>query len=137
MMNVSEILCKAGLRITRQRETVLRLMLENGFPMSHAEINGTLDKPLDKVTLYRTLQALTDAGIVHQVQGLDGAWRFCAHDAEAEGCPGGHPHFLCLGCGKMTCLSNQSIPRVEVPEGVKVDGKQLVVYGYCAECGAK
>lgn len=137
MMNVSEILSKAGLRITRQRETVLRLMLENGFPMSHAEINGALDKPLDKVTLYRTLQALTDAGIVHQVQGQDGAWRFCAHDAEAEGCPGGHPHFLCLGCGKMTCLSNQSIPRVEVPEGVKVDGKQLVVYGYCAECGAK
>lgn len=137
MMNVSEILGKAGLRITRQREMVLRLMLETGSPMSHAEINGELDKPLDKVTLYRTLQALTSSGIVHQVQGLDGAWRFCAHDIEAEGCPGGHPHFLCLACGKMTCLSDQAIPRVEVPDGVKVEGKQLVVYGRCAECQAE
>lgn len=133
-MKNSEILKHAGVRITRWREVVLGLLLESGSPMSHAEINAALAEPLDKVTLYRTLQTLTEAGIVHQVQGLDGAWRFCAHDIKAEGCPGGHPHFLCLECGKMTCFSDQNIPRVEVPQGVKVEGKQLVVYGRCADC---
>lgn len=136
-MEISRILSKAGLRITRRREAVLALLLEKGAPMSHAEINGALAEPLDKVTLYRTLQTLASSGIVHQVQGPDGAWRFCAHDAEAEGCPGGHPHFLCLACGKMTCLSDQTIHHIEVPQGVKVEGKQLVVYGRCAECLAE
>lgn len=133
-MDISKILSGAGLRVTRQRETVLSLLLERGEPMSHAEINSALAEPLDKVTLYRTLQALEAADIVHQVQGPDGAWRFCAHDMGTKGCPGGHPHFLCLACGRMTCLKDQEIPRVEVPEGVRVEGKQLVVYGRCAEC---
>jgi Fur family ferric uptake transcriptional regulator/Fur family zinc uptake transcriptional regulator len=94
-----------------------------------------LTEPLDKVTLYRTLQTLKTYGIVHQVQGLDGVWRFCAHDPESKGCPGDHPHFLCLHCGKMICLTGQRLPRVEVPEGMTVEGKQFVVYGCCSECG--
>lgn len=105
--------------------------------MSHSEISAKLTEPLDKVTLYRTLQALKNTAIVHQVQGLDGAWRFCAHDITAAGCPGNHPHFLCIYCGRMTCLPGQSLQRVEVPDGIEVEGKQLVVYGRCTGCSRK
>jgi len=133
-VRVEKILSGAGLRMTRQRKLVLTLLLENGSPLSHGEISSMLDEPLDKVTLYRTLQTLRSASIVHQVQGLDGIWRFCAHDPDTKGCPGDHPHFLCLYCGKMFCLTGQHLPRIEVPEGVTVEGKQLVVYGCCQEC---
>jgi Fur family ferric uptake transcriptional regulator/Fur family zinc uptake transcriptional regulator len=133
-LNVEKILCVAKLRATHQRKLVLRLLVEKGSPLSHSEISSTLVESLDKVTLYRTLQTLKAAGIVHQVQGLDGVWRFCAHDPESKGCPGDHPHFLCLHCGKMFCLTDQRLPRVEVPEGMTVEGKQLVVYGCCSEC---
>ncbi|MCE5202046.1 MAG: transcriptional repressor [Synergistaceae bacterium] len=136
-MQVEKILSSAGLRMTRQRKVVLELLLENGSPLSHSEISSMLDEPLDKVTLYRTLQTLRSAAIVHQVQGLDGVWRFCAHDPDTKGCPGDHPHFLCLYCGKMFCLTDQHLPRIEVPEGMKVEGKQLVVYGCCPECAPK
>lgn len=133
-MNPGKILGAAGLRATHQRKVVLSLLVEKGSPLSHSEISSILTEPLDKVTLYRTLQTLTSAGIVHQVQGLDGVWRFCAHDPDTEGCPGDHPHFLCLHCGKMFCFTDQRLPRIEVPEGMLVEGKQLVVYGCCSEC---
>ncbi|MDL2298014.1 transcriptional repressor [Synergistaceae bacterium OttesenSCG-928-D05] len=133
-MDAVKILSESGLRATKQRVVVLELLIKKGSPLSHSEISSMLAEPLDKVTLYRTLQTLQSAGIVHQVQGLDGVWRFCAHDQGMEGCPGDHPHFLCLHCGKMVCLPEQHMPRVEVPKGIKVEGKQLVVYGCCAEC---
>ncbi len=133
-MNVEQMLNNAKLRATNQRKVVLGLLIEKASPLSHSEISSTLTEPLDKVTLYRTLQTMTASGIVHQVQGLDGVWRFCAHDPESKGCPGDHPHFLCLHCGKMICLTNQRLPRVEVPDGMTVEGKQLVVYGCCSEC---
>lgn len=131
---VKKLLKGAGLRNTKQRIRVLELLLEQGVPLSHSEISGLLGEPMDKVTLYRTLQTLQSVGIVHQVQGLDGVWRFCAHDPGVEGCPGDHPHFLCLSCGKMTCMTDQQLPHVDVPEGVEVGGKQLVIYGTCRDC---
>lgn len=136
-MDNKKILSDAGLRLTRQRQLILDLLFSRGVPLSHSEILAEIDEHLDRVTLYRTLETLKKAGIVHQVQGIDGVWRFCAHEQGAEGCPGDHPHFLCISCGKMICLTGQKMPRVDVPEGVDVEGKQLVVYGLCQDCLAK
>ena len=80
---------------------------------------------------------LLSVNIVHRVQGPDGVWRFCAHDREAEGCPGDHPHFLCLECGRMMCIVDQRMARVKVPDGCEVKGKQMVVYGLCPRCAAE
>lgn len=136
-MQIEKLLNQTGLRVTKQRKAVLELLIGHGVPLSHAEITSMLDEPLDKVTLYRTLETLLSVNIVHRVQGPDGVWRFCAHDREAEGCPGDHPHFLCQDCGKMMCLVDQKMARVKVPEGFEVAGKQMVVYGLCPDCAAK
>ena len=133
-MDNKKLLSEAGLRSTRQRQLILDLLFSRGEPLSHGEILANIDEHLDRVTLYRTLDTLKKAGIVHQVQGIDGVWRFCAHNQGAEGCPGDHPHFLCLSCGKMICLTDQRMPRVDVPDGVSVEGKQMVVYGLCVDC---
>ena len=137
MDNVEKVLSNFGLRTTRQRKLILELLLRKGVPLSHAEILSLIDVHLDRVTLYRTLDTLKKRGIVHQVQGVDGVWRFCAHEQDTDGCPGDHPHFLCLYCGRMYCLLGQKMQRVEVPDDVKVEGKQFVVYGACPECAAK
>ena len=104
-MDIEKTLKNAGLRTTRQRRIILELLLACGSPLSHAEILSKIEEHLDRVTLYRTLETLRKAGIVHQVQGIDGVWRFCAHGEGADGCPGDHPHFLCLECGRMFCLA--------------------------------
>ena len=134
---IKKILFSAGLRITRNRKVVLDLLISEAVPMAHMEIAQKLSVPIDRVTLYRTLETLTKTGIVHQVQGIDGVWRFCAHESKAGQCPGNHPHFLCTVCGRMICLSNQTLPHFAAPEGYEVEGKQLVLYGQCPKCRNK
>jgi Fur family ferric uptake transcriptional regulator/Fur family zinc uptake transcriptional regulator len=122
------------------RRRVLELLFERQEPMSHSEIFealATSGEKLDRVTLYRTLSAFSEARIVHEVQGTDGAVRFCLHESSRGGCLGNHPHFLCRRCGRMSCLSDQPLPYIEVPAGTLVEGKQLLIFGLCPQCAAQ
>lgn len=132
------LLKDSGLRATPTRVAVLCVLHEAGRPLSHAniaEVPGMEEQ--DRVTLYRTLTALQEVGLVHRVQGKDGVWHYCAHLPSREGCQGNHPHFLCIRCAGMQCLTVQSLPWIEVPGEMQVIGKQLVVYGLCPECRAR
>ena len=72
---VRELLKGSGLRCTPARDAVLRLLSQKDHPLAHSEIAKARGlTTLDRVTLYRTLTALQDAGLVHRVQDLDGAW---------------------------------------------------------------
>lgn len=111
----SEILASRGLRRTAARETVLGVLAARGRPQSHAELRRVIGSGVDRVTLYRTLETLQRAGLLHQIRGEDGVLRYGSHDPDSPVCPGNHPHFLCLGCGQMRCLVDQRLPRVKVP----------------------
>ena len=133
----SGLLRHVGLRRTRARKAVLGVLLGSKHLLSHRQLARRPElAELDRVTLYRTLDVLERRGLVHRVQGLDGVWRFCAHSHSHRGCPANHPHFLCRRCGQMRCLEGQAMPFVQVPEGVSVEGKQLLVYGLCPACAA-
>ena len=82
-LDIEKTLKNAGLRTTRQRRVILELLLTCGSPLSHAEILSKIEEHLDRVTLYRTLETLRKAGIVHQVQGIDGVWRFCGRSSRS------------------------------------------------------
>ena len=136
-MKTETRLMGAGLRATPVRRDVLAALTAAGYPVSRQELAALPGiEAHDRVTLYRTLNRLKAAGLVHAVQGMDGVWRFCAHPPRTPGCPGNHPHFLCRRCGRMRCLIGQRLPHVEVPPDVEVEGKQLVIYGLCADCAA-
>jgi Fe2+ or Zn2+ uptake regulation protein/uncharacterized protein (DUF4213/DUF364 family) len=130
-----ELLKKAGLRRTWTREVVLEALNRVDRPLSHQEIAGEAGLGgIDRVTLYRTLATLQRAGLLHRIQGVDGIWRYRGHDSRPGRCAGNHIHFLCLKCGRMSCLPEQPLPWVKEPDGAEVFGKQLVVYGRCAGC---
>lgn len=131
-----DLLERSGLRPTSVRRRVLTTLLASARALSHRELVELLPG-LDRVTIFRSLKLLRKAGLVHGVQGIDGTLRFVVNPTEKSGCPGGHAHFLCLECGAMSCLLDQALPRVEVPEGSEVRGKQFLVYGLCPECAAK
>ena len=132
----TNLLDGAGLRPTRARALVLAAILDAGRPLSHPALAELLPD-LDRVTVFRSLKALKASGLLHGIQGLDGVLRYVANPASRRGCPGKHPHFLCLECGAMTCLSGQKLPHVRVPEGSEVAGKQFLVYGLCPACSAQ
>lgn len=135
--SVAESLRAAGLRRTPARLAVLHQIEHLGHPTSHADLL-TLPElaELDDITLYRTLGALVQAGLVHRVLGIDGVWRYCSQPRGEQGCPGNHAHFLCTGCGTMTCLLAQPMPRVQVPQGAEVHGRHFLVHGRCGGCAS-
>ena len=133
-MNAVQRLKDANMRTTQNRIAILELIEEHDEPMSHAEILGLLDDSFDRVTLYRILDAFVEKRLIHRVQGTDGTWRFCSHDIDAESCPGGHAHFLCDVCGKMTCLPQIPMPHVTLDECYIVNKKQFLITGICPSC---
>ena len=131
----SNMLREAGLRPTSARQRVLTSLLSAGRSLSHRELVDQLFG-LDRVTIFRSLKNLKKARLVHSVQGIDGTLRYVTNPVKKSGCPGGHPHFLCLKCRAMSCLTDQDLPVVRVPDGTEVRGKQLVVYGLCVSCAS-
>jgi Fur family ferric uptake transcriptional regulator len=140
MKTTSRLLKSNGLRRTAARETILRVLGDARRPLSHQDILKKLgsDESFDRVTVYRTLETLQEAGLLHRIQGMDGTWRFCRHKSEtAGGCAGNHIHFLCSRCDRMSCLPEQPLPWVSAPRGARIHSKQLVVHGLCAGCVAR
>ncbi len=136
--SVSDSLRAAGLRRTPARLAVFARVNALARPVSHAELLACPDiADVDDITLYRTLTALVDAGLVHRVHGLDGVWRYCAQPQGQAGCPANHVHFLCTSCGAMACLLDQPMPRVDVPKGALVHGRHFIIHGHCAACLAQ
>jgi Fur family ferric uptake transcriptional regulator len=134
-MDSSEALRAAGLRRTPARLAVLDALRDAQAPLRHAALRAQPPlAALDEVTLYRTLTTLEGAGLLHRVQGLDGAWRYAPNRAPGAGCPGNHAHFLCATCGAMCCLVEQPMPRIQVPAGASVSGRSLLAWGRCAAC---
>ncbi len=127
------LLAASGIKPTKSREAVLDALLASGRPLSHPELASRLGA-LDRVTIFRSLKTLRASGLLHSVRSLDGVLRFVVNPSRDSRCPGSHPHFLCLSCGTMSCLESQELPRVEVPDGAEVSGKQFLVYGLCPSC---
>ena len=134
MNEYAHILAAHDIRLTSLRLELLRLLYNTEKPLSHAEIMELLGNEWDRITLYRNLALLEERRVIHKIQGTDGSWRFRAHPLNTLGCPGNHAHFCCLECGAMECLLDQPMPRVDVPEGYSVEGKQFLVYGICKAC---
>ena len=127
----------AGLRSTAARIAVMRILQAATKPLTHAEIAAHL-VPLgfDKATAYRNLMDLTQASLVSRSELGDHVWRFelrgegQAHDAE-------HPHFLCVDCGKVSCLPQVSVNITSRLHGKKapfVDVTEVLLKGHCTQC---
>lgn len=138
-MKSRKLLEESGLRFTRARDMVLRFLYDVRRPLTHGQIaKGPGMENIDRITLYRTLAALLEAGLLQRVQGKDGVWHFCAPPhPNGAGCPGNHPHFLCTRCGQMRCLIGQSLPWITVDGAERVIGKYLVAYGLCSACATE
>jgi Fur family ferric uptake transcriptional regulator len=125
---------EAGLRSTPSRLAVIQHLSTAEQPLSHAEVAEALvPAGHEKSTLYRCLVELSDVGILSRMDAGDHSWRF---EMRREEQGGEHPHFVCVDCGKITCL-----PEVEVniapsraAKGKMGEVTEVVLKGHCKEC---
>jgi len=128
---------EAGLRVTQPRLAVLQVLEKQRGPLSHADLINALDgQGFDRVTLYRNLNDLADAGIVARTEVGDHVWRFELRK-RAEAHSGIHPHFTCTDCGTVSCLPGDVVQisrSGRVPKSVREQTVEVSLRGVCDRC---
>jgi Fur family ferric uptake transcriptional regulator len=128
---------EAGLRVTQPRLAVLQVLEQQATPLSHADLIDALHgQGFDRVTLYRNLNDLADAGIVARTEVGDHVWRFELRKP-AEAHQGIHPHFTCTDCGTVSCLPDDAVQinrSGRVPKAVREQTVEVSIRGVCDRC---
>lgn len=124
----------AGLRITPQRYAVYASLrgrydhptaeqllsdLNQNFPMS------------SQATIYNSLQALSEAGLIREVTLQHGVSRY---DANVDP----HHHFVCQGCGGIQDLPWDAFPVLalnQLAPSLTPESYEITVRGRCDRCG--
>ena len=127
----------AGLRVTQPRLAVLHVLSEQTSPLSHADlIEALAGQGFDRVTLYRNLNDLADAGIVARTELGDHVWRFELRSG-ADAHSGLHPHFTCTDCGSVSCLPDDVV-RINksgrLPRALREQTVEVSLRGVCDRC---
>jgi len=139
-----QLLRAARARVTSARIHVLAALLAAPRALTHQDVQETLHE-MDRVTLYRTLDFLTEAGLAHKIAADDRVFRYSAgaeHGAHDAGAPHHqHGHFKCTRCAKVFCLDSSgdgALLRDALQEtlgrGFQSHDIEFTIKGWCADC---
>jgi len=129
------ILKKSGLRITQPRLQVLDwLSLQKG-PVTLLALNRKFAETINRITLYRILNDLSEIGAIKLFFGQDGH-KYIEQMGFEVGADGGeHPghfHFQCNQCDHVYCLDDVLVKNL--PSGFNLSMEQSVLIGVCEQC---
>ncbi len=130
---VKQAIREAGLRATPARMATLQLLRQSGAPLTHAVVADHLAASgVDKATAFRNLNDLVDAGLLRRTEVGDHVWRFESISSEHDS---GHPHFLCVDCGAVSCLGDVKLTAGSQRASEKIGTiTEILLRGYCNEC---
>ncbi|MHB9032054.1 MAG: Fur family transcriptional regulator [Anaerolineae bacterium] len=135
---LSQALKSRGLRLTPQREMVLRVLHEVEVDASAEEIHARvtrLSPAVDLSTVYRTLDLFSELKLVSAFQLANG-------DRHYELLTMHKPHFhlMCTSCGESTAISLQELaPLSNLLTGqfqFEANLEHLIIPGICQKCRA-
>ncbi len=133
----AEVLCQErGLRLTAQRRRVLELVWMSHRPVGAYDILESLGEDGRKPappTVYRALDFLMDAGLVHRLDSLN-AYVGCRDPA--------HPHagqfLICRECRSVAEMDDRELQHMvnaKVAEaGFRAESQMLEIQGLCRRC---
>jgi Fur family ferric uptake transcriptional regulator len=139
MDNAKNILKKCGLSITRPRLVILRIFLRTSNILSHHELMSVCDRKINRITAYRTLQALYEHHLLLKVPSSNGVTKYLYRGIQ-QPAPGSanHPekkvHLICQDCGKIIDLKDFSLPALQLPNNFAASHIDLIINGRCTSC---
>jgi Fur family ferric uptake transcriptional regulator len=134
--DTKDILKKNRLSVTASREKILNLFLDQTGALAHGDIEKRAGEKFDRVTIYRTLQAFVEKGIIHTIPTADNSilYALCKDDCEEGHHHDHHVHFICRQCHHTYCLDNVVTPDIKLPAGYSAKQIEVVVEGICKQC---
>ncbi|HYY27185.1 MAG TPA: Fur family transcriptional regulator [Chthoniobacterales bacterium] len=127
---VTPQLATSGIRLTKQREGVFAMLLQNSDHPTASELFLRAKRRLPSIslaTIYNCLETLVDSGLVKQVNLGRAPTRYCANSLA-------HSHFYCESC---RAISDVEIPfsgAWNLPPGFVVSRAEVSLRGLCPKC---
>ncbi|MEM9006987.1 MAG: Fur family transcriptional regulator [Cyanobacteria bacterium P01_F01_bin.86] len=121
------------LRVTPQRFAVYANLLARSDHPTAEQILKDLNQNAptsSQATIYSSLQALRDVGLIREVLLEEGV---CRYDANVKP----HHHFVCKDCGMIEDIPWDSFQCIDVSKlrtGLKADDYEVIVHGTCDRC---
>lgn len=133
---IKDILKKNKLSVTASREKILNLFFEQTGALAHGDIEKKAGEKFDRVTIYRTLQAFVEKGIIHTIPTADNSvlYALCKDDCQEGHHHDHHVHFVCTRCNNTYCLDDVVTPAIKLPKGYSAEQIDVVVEGICKNC---
>lgn len=133
------ILKENGLKVTKQRLQILRVLSESGDRHLTAEeiydLVRVVSPDMGLATVYRTIQVLSELHLVDRIHLDDGCVRYelgCRSEKHR------HHHLICLECGKVISFEDDLLEklenRIQSSLGFTVTDHEVKLFGYCREC---
>ena len=125
-----------GHRITGPRKAMLAILTKEHGPFSADELHRKLGKEgCDVVTVYRSLQAMEEIGVLRRCDFGDATYRYEFNTGEHH-----HHHIICRVCRSVELLDfcvADSLERHARQKGYLNVTHILEVFGVCPSCAKK
>lgn len=125
----------AGMRMTPQRIAICRQLCETDRHPTANQIYENLkdDYPsLSLMTVYNTLKALVEVGAIRFIGSA------CDGNAHYDGDIDPHINLACISCNKIVDIPDSAavLDKIHsaVPQGYKIIGSSVLIYGLCPDC---
>lgn len=130
-----ELLEEKGGRITGPRRAIVDLLVNSEKALSPVDVFDQARSKHPKmglVTVYRTLEILSELGLVERVHQPDGCHMYLR-------AANGHEHLMiCSSCGKAAYFSGDDlsafVDKISKENGFIVQGHWLQLQGLCKDC---
>jgi Fur family ferric uptake transcriptional regulator len=122
------------LRMTNQREIILRELYKNRRHLAADELYDIVKKIMPRIslaTVYRNLEILSEAGLIRKLE-ISGRQKRFDYD------PSEHDHVYCIVCHRLDNLeiAHKGLTAAELGAvaGYSITGYRLEIIGVCPEC---
>ena len=125
---------EAGIKLTHQRLEIFRAVASRLDHPTAESVHRAVRETTPTVsldTVYRTLQLLTDLGLLTTLGPRQGGMRFDANVLN-------HHHYVCTRCGLVRDFESEELDALKVPDTVNHFGRivsaHVEVRGICDRC---
>ena len=130
------ILSRNGLSKTSFRKKLIKLFYLSKSSLSIDEIINNLSYKVDKVSVYRALNAFEENGLIHKVPDKDNLMRYalCQSECSSKKHSHNHAHLLCNKCNATYCLNDFKMPIETKYKGFIISHSKIILEGSCIDC---
>lgn len=143
MLTIEQLLRDKGVRPTPIRTGILALLMQTRRAYAHADLERAFEYALDRVSLYRSLLTLTEAGLIRKhIDNKGTCFYFYAQietvettiEPNRETDSSGYPHFKCSRCETVVPLPKLPEEYLALVRQYQLDNLRLLAEGTCDDC---